>query len=475
MMKPAFFFTRAASGIAFVVVVLLCVRLEYQNFRALQLSRMTFTERAAAWDGKIAAAFTKRAADWDGDIAAHTHRGGHDEAIEKVDKIGVDAALGRADPMYKLQLGTGRNATRPARPQVAFIFLLESGMVHEPLWRRFFSEASNPNSYSIYVHQANPEATPTAFGDMSSRKEIPWTPSQWCALLGLEMVALQEALTDTDNQQFVFISESAVPLKSFDYVYKDLMRSSTSSKLCAAQDHDGASDCRFSAFKHKGGTDGQRGLVKHHQWIVLSREHVGVMLENARSATDENYRYRAVQAALRRDPSKVLERDIKLCSDESVPGVALLQHARDVGFHSGDTWTDLARIGVEQRCTTFVYWAGCLKDTRFQLKSDWHPATEEAAFHPYSWEEGLDGSWVQQLVHEPSLLFARKVPKNINVTFDHTESGKKPVTLHDFLPTVWDTIHFDAAAIVPIPSLSVAGLVHTGLNVEGNTYVATKQ
>merc|ERR1712046_432945 len=66
--------------------------------------------------------------------------------------------------------------------------------------------------------------------------------------MGVENAVLKEALRDPDNEQFVFISHNAVPLKSFDYVYEDLVvNSGKTSKFCfaSAANEGGTADCRF--------------------------------------------------------------------------------------------------------------------------------------------------------------------------------------------------------------------------------------
>lgn len=147
MMQQAFA-VQAAGAVAVVVTVLLM----YQNFGARQLPPVSFTERLAA--------------DWDDQFAEHTSRGGNDEATEKVDRVCVDAALARAAGLTTA-FDLAVVAKADASPKVAFMFLLEAGTVHEPLWRKYFSEASDQSAYSIYVHTADPEASTVAFADMA--------------------------------------------------------------------------------------------------------------------------------------------------------------------------------------------------------------------------------------------------------------------------------------------------------------------
>ena len=56
-----------------------------------------------------------------------------------------------------------------------------------------------------------------------------------CALFGVEVASLFHAMQDPANLQFVFVSDSSVPLKPFAYVHKELaLNSPETSKICLA-------------------------------------------------------------------------------------------------------------------------------------------------------------------------------------------------------------------------------------------------
>lgn len=124
-------------------------------------------------------------------------------------------------------------------PKVAFLFLTMSDFPWLKVWEAFFQDASKKD-YSIYVHRA-------ALKDAAKRKaqplplakygaiEVPWVQTAWCALFGVEVASLFHAMQDPTNVQFVFISDSSVPLKPFNYVYKQLaLNFPETSKICLA-------------------------------------------------------------------------------------------------------------------------------------------------------------------------------------------------------------------------------------------------
>eukprot|EP01134_Creolimax_fragrantissima_P007316 CFRG7316T1 len=293
--------------------------------------------------------------------------------------------------------------------KIAFLFLGCDGHTQSAIWESFFNHAED-EKYNIYVHRTNP--TPNS-GDFlqqyANYQEVSITSSSWCALMGVQYSLLQAALRDPTNEQFVFVSHNSIPLKSFSYIYGDLIEDSKyTSKFCfTSLARNMESDCRFQ--------DQQRGrtsdTLKHHQWVILSRAHARVVLyEKGRSSLDH---FDSLRLSV---DGKYNNRG--MCSDESVPGLALIQKAKDLGAlrngsDSDDVFSGLESIGVEQRCTTFVYWKNCLKNTPFDLgeRSDDKHIPD---VHPLTLSR-LTERYLEQLVKQPSLLFARKFDKNAEV------------------------------------------------------------
>merc|ERR1719359_2021137 len=72
------------------------------------------------------------------------------------------------------------------------------------------------------------------------------------------------------REKFVFISDSTLPVKPFSYIHN---------QLCSNDESD---FCLFPADQWGSAkVDGHDVLmVKHHQWVVLSRAHAEVMLKD---------------------------------------------------------------------------------------------------------------------------------------------------------------------------------------------------
>eukprot|EP00438_Fugacium_kawagutii_P005694 Skav227824 [mRNA] locus=scaffold948:312658:314203:+ [translate_table: standard] len=204
----------------------------------------------------------------------------------------------------------------PRAAKVAFLFLAQTKLSWEHLWHEFFKDAQ-AGSYSIYIHRAAFRVHQPPLSKYGAI-EVPWVKTAWCALFGVEVASLYAAMQDPDNVQFVFVSDSAVPLKPFSYVYRELVRNSpTTSKICLAspQPKNGfsARPCYFPDFLREVNPR----TLKHHQWAVFNRKHAKFIVKYAREALDI---YKDVW--LKSAPQ--FPRNLGSCSDEAVPLIALL-------------------------------------------------------------------------------------------------------------------------------------------------------
>lgn len=324
------------------------------------------------------------------------------EHVYNVDSAGLNQALARSKALVP---------SHSDKKKVAFIFFLNDGHTQERLWDDFFAEADD-DLYNVYIHRGHASANHTFLQQLPSYHEVSTTKNDWCALMGIEFGGLQAALRDPTNEQFVFVSHNTVPLKNFQFIYDDLVGNSPkTSKFCFTSILGVAkSDCRFQ--------DGRRGessdVLKHHQWVILSREHADIVVhQKGRQALDRYDELREIKEGVYHDP--------KMCSDETVPSLALIEYAKDTGrLNPGDTMNALAvykaleGMGVEQRCTTFVYWDQCLTNTTFDLGVNYSQKVGSSFAHPLPLED-LSPAWLSSLVASPSLLFARKFRANATV------------------------------------------------------------
>lgn len=363
--------------------------------------------------------------------------------------------------------------------QVAFLFLTMDELDFEKVWDRFFSEAP-AGRFSIYFHRASlwrengdqmvnrsaqRGARPLPLGRWGA-VEVPPVKTGWCALMGAEVALLAAATRDARNQQFVFLSHNTVPLKGFDYVYRHLaVNSPSTSKFCLAEPayyklaytetirNELRRTCVFRDFYRVYNPR----TLKHHQWIVLARNHAEAVVRRAEEAL--NIWRESWEAA-----APDLINNAEGCSDEAVPIAALLHDLKERGRSTGNTWGDLTRLGVEQQCLTYVLWRHCFGDTELEQSA---PIAKELGivrrhgelrmltdlgfdFFQSELKRKLNGypsvfkrmpmEYLSKLVNQ-GFMFARKFVRDIEVLVDG-----RTVPLDIALSALWQSVDEKAAS-----------------------------
>jgi len=169
-------------------------------------------------------------------------------------------------------------------PRVYFLFLVQSGLDHPELWRSFLLGADS-SKYRAFVHCKSPDAC-KASGILTlipGMKMVETVPTYYCHDLVTAMVhtldgALREGggMGGSSRDKFVFVSESALPVKPFTEVHSALTTNHDSDLCIFPKSH--------WATAHVGNT--RAYLVKHHQWVTLNRAHAEVMVRDW-AAVDE--------------------------------------------------------------------------------------------------------------------------------------------------------------------------------------------
>lgn len=119
---------------------------------------------------------------------------------------------------------------RPASPKLAFMFLTRGPLPHERLWERFFH--GHEGMYSVFVHASEEGHSRKSWvfkGRDIRSKKVGWGKID---MIDAERRLLANALLDKDNEYFLLMSESCIPLWSFDYIYEYFLNSSVSYVDC---------------------------------------------------------------------------------------------------------------------------------------------------------------------------------------------------------------------------------------------------
>ncbi|KAG2263171.1 hypothetical protein Bca4012_015197 [Brassica carinata] len=110
--------------------------------------------------------------------------------------------------------------------KIAFLFLTPGTLPFEKLWDKFFT--GHEGKFSIYIHPSNER--PVHISSHFSDREIYSDEVTWgrISVVDAEKRLLVSALEDPDNQHFVLLSESCIPLHTFDYTYRYLLYANVS-------------------------------------------------------------------------------------------------------------------------------------------------------------------------------------------------------------------------------------------------------
>ncbi|XP_042396216.1 glycosyltransferase BC10-like [Zingiber officinale] len=162
---------------------------------------------------------------------------------------------------------------QPKNPKIAFMFLTPGPLPLERLWEKFFQ--GHQGRFSIYVHSSQQK-----FGHASSffsGKDIQSAKVLWgkISMVEAEKRLLAYALQDPDNQHFVLLSDSCIPLHDFDYVYKYLMGTNVSF-IDNFFDPGPHGNGRYS--EHMMPEIEHRDFKKGSQWFSMKRQHALIMM-----------------------------------------------------------------------------------------------------------------------------------------------------------------------------------------------------
>ena len=131
------------------------------------------------------------------------------------------------------------NNTNINNDKIAFLFLTYNNLKRPDIWNNFFGIKDNNNNnslntspyadkFTLYNHAKDKEQVKDI---LLKDKHIPeHIDTCWgCAnLVDANILLLREALKDPLNKKFILVSDSCIPIVSFDTFYKDIMKDNKS-------------------------------------------------------------------------------------------------------------------------------------------------------------------------------------------------------------------------------------------------------
>ena len=103
--------------------------------------------------------------------------------------------------------------------KVALCFLIYDKINHEEIWYKWLKNI-NKSKYNIYIHYKEDKKL-KYFNDYKLKNCIE-TCYGCLSVVQAQNLILEEALKDKNNHHFIWLSQSCLPFKSFNYIYKNL-------------------------------------------------------------------------------------------------------------------------------------------------------------------------------------------------------------------------------------------------------------
>ncbi|KGN55314.1 glycosyltransferase BC10 [Cucumis sativus] len=110
-------------------------------------------------------------------------------------------------------------------PKIAFMFLTKGPLPFAPLWERFLR--GHHALFSIYIHSLPSFKPNFSHASVFHGRQIPSQVAEWgrMSICDAEKRLLANALLDINNEWFILLSESCIPLFNFSVIYKYLKES----------------------------------------------------------------------------------------------------------------------------------------------------------------------------------------------------------------------------------------------------------
>jgi hypothetical protein len=152
--------------------------------------------------------------------------------------------------------------------KIAFLFLIYDIINLEELWNIFFLNV-NKNKYTIYIHFKN--NVPLKYFEQYKLKNCIKTIYADISLVCAQNILLEEALKDENNEHFIFLSNSCVPFKNFEFIYNKLSTYKSYFNITPQE------QC-FPRCNYLLNFIDRKNIQKASQWCILNRKHSKIII-----------------------------------------------------------------------------------------------------------------------------------------------------------------------------------------------------
>lgn len=164
--------------------------------------------------------------------------------------------------------------------KIALCFMIYDKINNEDLWYEFIKNVDK-SKYNIYIHYKYDKPL-KYFEEYKIPNPI---ETKWgcISLVYAQNLLLKYALKDSYNNHFIFLSQSCVPLKPFDYIYTILDTNKSYFNLMKNNVINHTSNNLIKYFK-------KEHIQKASQWSILNRKHAKLLIDNERNIKDWFYK-----------------------------------------------------------------------------------------------------------------------------------------------------------------------------------------
>ena len=177
--------------------------------------------------------------------------------------------------------------------KIAFCFLIYDRLPFLELWKEFFSQVDE-NKYNIYVHYKN---RPNDLDNELKNLHILDTTieTNWgdISLVVAQNLLLINAMKDPENTNFIFVSNSCIPVKNFYQIKHILGQNSSKSFFTLCPDGQCYPKCDkivdsiidinledLGVGQHSLPKLNRKDIKKSSQWCILNRKHADILLKS---------------------------------------------------------------------------------------------------------------------------------------------------------------------------------------------------
>ena len=176
-----------------------------------------------------------------------------------------------------LRQPTLKQSTIPKK--IAFMFLTKLDLNKHNIWKAYLK--NHENKYNIYVHpyeyynSTKIKVTNSLLKNNIIKNIVKTDYTHvYRAILELYKVAIK----DTNNYKFILLSESDIPITSFDIMYSFLTKNNNSYVKSQGQINDNEYKNRIKVILDKTTIIPKNKYIRHQAWHCLNREHVLTIL-----------------------------------------------------------------------------------------------------------------------------------------------------------------------------------------------------